>query len=255
VLRALAFGVIGCLGFGLWSALSNGSSTSPPIVDDPPRPDDAVPAIPNAGLVMVESDLIVGDVWERDSMQLTLTVHNPTDSDVTISRWRPMCGGGIWPHNVTIAAGEAVEFSAWILLTPRSPRSPETVLNLGQTFRPEIEGRSGAHPGWSVSGRSLRAFMFPDHYMEWERPKAEGAVTRRIHFPVIPLRPLTGFSADCDDECAQVQVAGPDLRGHYHVTVTADAAHLASQAQCRVQLSAEIRGGGESVVTATIWER
>lgn len=208
------------------------------------------PKVPNAGLVMEASDLAVGDVWEQDQLLLTLTVFNPTEADVRIIQWAGMCGGRIWPDDVTIAAGESSDFNAWIHLTPRSLADPRAVLQLGQTFVPVIEGHPGRHPGWSVTGRSLRAFRIPENSAEWRRQGAKTEVVRAV-IPIMPFRSLKSFIAQSDESGVEIRTEGPDRVGNYMVEVSRDPDHRARE-RCVAKLTAEVDGGGESTVSVVI---
>lgn len=208
------------------------------------------PKVPNAGLVMEASDLAVGDVWEQDQLLLTLTVFNPTDVDVRIIQWAGMCGGDIRPDDVTIAAGESFDFDAWIHLTPRSLADPRAVLQLGQTFVPVIEGHPGRHPGWSVTGRSLRAFRVPDNYAEWRQQGATTEVVRAV-IPIMPFRSLKSFIAQSDESGVEIRTEGPDRVGNYMVEVSRDPDDPAHERSV-VKLTADVDGGGESTVSVVI---
>jgi hypothetical protein len=47
---------------------------------------------PNGGLIVNESHLNFGEVWETDKFEITLPIQNPTEKNVQIARFDSTCG-------------------------------------------------------------------------------------------------------------------------------------------------------------------
>lgn len=171
--------------------------------------------VPNGGLIVDESRLDFGDVWESDRVQSvgrTLTLTNPWDRDLHVSLVQGTCGYQVSPHEFVVPANGTFDLDIGFRCGIWRPASRELAHEGERPFSVKIKEFPGTHPGWVVRCRVLRAI-------------AVGAVeptVRTRSFRVIPVRPIVGITADVDGDATGVEVTGPHIGEHYLVQLDQD---------------------------------
>ncbi|MCA9075608.1 MAG: hypothetical protein KDA93_11290 [Planctomycetaceae bacterium] len=228
-----------------WGAYSLYSTEIPSEVEHPVdlsvTPESQPAEVPNAGLIVDESELDFGEVWETNFFPWTVTLRNSTSEDVEIGDFRNFCSCTIRPQSLTVPAGGSADVEFRFNLTPRNPSIRDQLRTHKWPLIPtNIDGHPGTHPGWQVTGTSRRALRLRSYYEEYSLTRSDVREARPMSFLVWPLVPLSSLTATTDMDVGTIQIDEfvDDHSTQYRVSIIPSVSKLTDDFRTRLTLRA-----------------
>jgi hypothetical protein len=106
---------------------------------------------PNAGLVVDEGSLNLGEIWQTDSFIWNLPIKNDSERKIEILDFSASCTCvEIEPRKLTIQPGETKKVRLTISLTEEDSKEEKRPINLNVT--PIVKAESAVQEGWKLTG-------------------------------------------------------------------------------------------------------
>ncbi len=201
--RVVALGLLaGACGFTYWLGSASNALTAA-----------------NRGLVLSESDLDFGEVWEAKQFHRELTIENQAGEDRAIAGFAMSCSClSVKPDSLVVPAGKAARIRLTLDLTSRQLEERDAV---DRPFRvqlvPQIEGGLPRAMGWTIHGRvrnvlapSQVTVRFGDTLIRGS-PFSPRTLTLRAQMPLKEVR-VEGQPKGVSIRVEQVQSGAPIYR-------------------------------------------
>jgi hypothetical protein len=225
----------------------------PAVPDSPPAP-----AYELVGLLAVESSsLDLGEVWEEPAYVHTLSLHNRSSREVTVTDVATSCGCvSVSPRSFTVPPGGTARLAVTLDLTRRGHSElGRDVRPFAAEVRPTTPGARapGERAGWTIAGRvrsrvtlDALAHHFGERPVSGE-PAEPRALTATVHVPAQGLQVTTAEGG------VTAGVSPLDPAGHrYAITLTPDTKALAPGAFKTTATVSVVTPSGETLFGARL---